>query len=307
MPRSTVINTIERIRRQLASSLRYEVSILGSLAVPTDNVITLGVDLPAGVREGALLSVGTELMRVLAANVPTKEVTVFRGWQDTDAQLHPTGTEVWINPRFTAADIFEAMIDELNAWPPDLFRVMDATTSLSLGAGTYELPLLFKDAVGIVDVRFHRTTGWQVEGDVFMNTAWPRLDFRFQRGTATGFGAAPTSGLFLRLINESGPGSLYVQVAMPFNTEAITETADLVTDVGLAPSMLDVLTFGVKWRLMGDQNHARSQRGVADEPRRAEEVPINAALMDAQSIQAVYIRRRSEEMNRLRAMYPVRM
>lgn len=305
MARTTVINTIERIRRQLSSALRYEVNVVGALLPVTGNVLSLSFNLTRGVRTGSVLSCGMELMRVMDVNEPTREVTVLRGWQDSDPVVHQIGEEVWINPRFNVTDIYEAMVDELNAWPPDLYRVLDASTSVGLGTTIYELPATFAGALGIVDVRAHSTISY--EQGWYTSPSWPRVDFRLQRGTPVGFAPAPVSGLLLRFVDTLDAGGLYVQVAMPFNTAAMTYTADLVTDVGLAMSMLDVLTLGVKSRLMADTNHGRSQRGNADEPRRAEEVPPNNALADASATFQVYLRRRSEEMNRLRAAYPVRM
>jgi hypothetical protein len=297
--RTTIANTVERIRRQLASSLRYEVNVLGANINTTETVITLDYDLPPSLRAGAVISIGAEDMRVVAINAGAREVTVLRGWQDSDGTAAVAGAEVWINPRFTGNDIYDAMFDEVSSWPANLYRVVGQTFDVASGADVIELPVAWYDSYGVIDVR--RT--W-TDDDM---GSWPRIDFRLQRGPSwTGV----SSGLLLRLIpgqlSSVFAGQVYVSVALPFDLASFNLADDLVTDLGLQPSMLDVVSMGVKLRLMGDTENGRSQRRGQDESRRAEEVPPGSSLQTVQAGFPLYLRRRQEEVSKLQARFPIR-
>ena len=65
-------------------------------------------------------------------------------------------------------------------------------------------------------------------------------------------------------------GAVYLLAAAPLDVDSISWTADLVEDIGMQQSQLDVLDMGVKWRLLGDSEAGRSSRDAQDQPRRAE-------------------------------------
>lgn len=295
MARTDIRQVVERIRRQLNGAFRYEVTTLGASAVPSDTVLTLAYALPPSLIPGAVLSIGTETMRVLGIDANAREVTVLRGWYDSEPQAHADQAEVWINPRFTATDIFEAMHDELASWPVTLYKVVGDTFPVTNGQQTLELPAAWRYAYGIIDVRrqWGASTG----------TAWPRLPARVQRGDDWG---SIASGIHLRFTEPVCPGEVYVQAGIPFDLTAYAYANDLVDDVGLAGSMLDVLTMGVKMRLLIDNEADRSSRRAQDDSRRAEETPPDAALTSMRVSYPLYLRRRTEEALKLQALYPIR-
>lgn len=304
MARTTVANVIERCRRQLASSLRNEVNTLGASLDATETVVTLTYDLPAGLTAGSILSVGKELMRVVAISAPAKEATVIRGWQDSDGETHATGDEVMINPRFTRYDIYDAIVDEISSWEPNLYYVESYQWAVAQTDETVELPASMADSLGVVEVRRQ----WTQDDD---NTSWPTIDWRIMRGTVGTWDLATTSGLVIRLMPNHGymrAGSVHALIARPFDvtTAELVETDDLVTDMNLSQSMIDLLVLGVKMRLMGDDEHGRSGRFTQDEPRRTEEVPVGSALTVAQTLRSTYNRRMGDEMRKLGNKYRMR-
>lgn len=246
-------------------------------------------------------------MRVVAVDTVNKKATVLRGWLDSIAVYHYANDEVQVDPRFPLSDILDTMIDELASWPPDLYQVTDQTftitSSFYTDNVTFELPASWIGMLGVLDVR-RNTPGDAYSG--VADTRWPEVRYRLQRGTPAGFLGAPNSGLLLRLLDSVWQGSLYVRVALPFDTSTFELDTDLVDDVGIASSMLDVLTMGVKLRLMGDQENARSARSAQDDVRIAQEVPPGSATNSRNAMWAMYLRRRSEEMNRLRRFDPPR-
>lgn len=307
MARSTVNTIIDRIQRQMASSLRMEVNVLGALltASATATTVTMTYDLAASLRSGAIISIGNELMRVISVSPNSREVTVIRGWQDSAPEAHASGAEVGINPRFTRFDIFDALIDELDSWAPDLFYVSDHEFTVAEDAQTVELPVQFANALGVVAIR------GQAETRAVDSTTWPQLEFRLQRGDPAVWSQAAASGLAIRLLSgvhsrsRQPAGKVLVTVAMPFATTPIVATTDLVVTSRLATSMLDVLHLGVKARLMGDDEYGRTGRTTQDEPRRTEEVPPGASWQISGGTLQRYERRFAREVQRLRLLYPV--
>ena len=298
MSRTKVSNAVQRVKRQLASSFRYEVNVLLSSVSHSDTVISFQYELPASVVTGAVLSIANEEMRVMSVDRVARETTVLRGWNDSYAMTHSAGDEIHINPRFSGLDIYEALVDEVTSWGPDLYRTIARTEDVVHGQDTVYLPTSWKDIFGLVDVR----RNWAED----MTTSWARVEGRLQRGVPGSWSNGPRSGVLFRLFPPVYSGSLYFVAATPLDTGSIQWHADLVDDVGLKPSMLDVLDMGIKWRLLGDSEAGRSARVAQDMPRRAEEVPPRAASDEANRLYPLYVRRKSEEVDRLRWQYPLR-
>lgn len=303
MARTTVENTIERIRRQLASTVRMEINTLGSSLTTSTLTFPLTYDLANSIRSGAVLSIGRELMRVVSVNVTSKEVTVIRGWQDTDAEAHDSGDEVLINPRFTRYDIYDAIVQEIDSWSPDLFKVSDASGAFADEAAGFEVPVAYSNALGVISLRRNFTDESSV--------VWPETSFALHRGASAELTPTEGSGLFVRFTKGVGympaAGRYAIRYAIPYDTADITsEDTDLVADVGLDSPLLELVELGVKYRLLMDDENPRSARSVQDEPRRNQEVPVGASLNHSQSTLQRYERRRNSEVIRLRTTYPFR-
>jgi hypothetical protein len=130
---------------------------------------------------------------------------------------------------------------------------------------------------------------------------------RLIRGTAADFTGAPLGGTMLRFHEPVRTGSVYLTVAMPYDSSTMTIDDDLVDDLHLSHSLLDVLELGTQRRLMLNSEYARSARQPQDEARRSEETPVGALVPSNQFLVSLYIRRRQEEVNRLRRLYPIRI
>ena len=303
MARTTVENTIERIRRQLASTVRLEINTLGSSLTTSTTTFPLTYDLANSVRSGAVLSIGRELMRVITVNVSSKEVTVIRGWQDTDAAAHSAADEVLINPRFTRFDIFDGIIQEIDSWSPDIFKVADATGSFAVEATGFEVPTAYAAALGVVNLRRNFTED--------NSLVWPDMPFALHRGRSAQLTPTEGTGMYVRFTKGLGyttqAGTYAVRYAIPYDTADITsEASDLIADVGLDSPLLELVELGVKYRLLMDDENPRSSRSVQDEPRRNEENPPGGSINQSQAVLQRYERRRNAEVIRLRTLYPFR-
>lgn len=296
MARTTVDSTVQRIRRQLSSGYRFESNYLNGAIDSSATTLSMRLTMPAGLQVGAVVYVDTEAMRVTATNTSSSTITVVRGIYDSDAAAHADNAEVVINPRFSPLDIIDAMVEEIASYGPQLYWVDDLEFTVAEVQDLIELPLSWNDAFGVIDVR----RKWADSG----SDAWPRIQCRFQRGAGNWDTFAGKS--IIRFIDSVQGGTIYVQVARPFDTSTFTLATDLVTDTKLSESLLDVVAMGTKLRLLVDNENGRSARVAQDEPRRSEETPLGATVQPFQFNNAVYRNRKQEEINKLRAMWPVR-
>ena len=314
MARTTISQVIEDIRRELNSRHRYEVSTLGAslTAVLTDTTVTLSYELPPSLIAGANIVVGQETMRVMSIDASAKEVVVIRGFDGSTVAAHSLNDEVQINPRFTSTDVWEALQDEVAGLPESLFRVDQTEVAVYLGQDTIELPADWVNLYGLIDARQLITDPVQQIG--FDRTSWPRMEGRVVRGVAATWTQGPTTGIYFRpkkrvsnYIGTTIAGHVYFTAALPFDLTTFTTSQDMVTDFGMQASMLDMVKMGVKLRLMPDDELGRSDRRGQDENRRASEVPVGASMSGWRIMNAQYMKRRQEEANRLRALYPIVM
>jgi hypothetical protein len=302
MARYQLDNVIDRVRRHLNSSLRHETNVLSVNFTATDTVLTLAYDLSTSIRPGSILSVGTELCRVVSFEAISKEITVVRGWQDSSVEEHGPGSEVLINPRFTRFDIFDAIIDEIAAWETEIFKVQDHQWEINGDTDSVELPVEYIDAIGVCRV----TRQW--EGND--STSWPRIKYRLQRGSVSEWDGALSSGLVIRLVFENNmrrTGKVHALIAMPFDvTMTLVGTTNLASEMGMTPSQIDLLVQGVKVRLLADDENIRSSRQAANAALAINQYNAQSNLDHLQVARANYIRRYNEEITKIRARYPVK-
>jgi hypothetical protein len=298
MARTDVSETVERIRRQLNSTVRLEINVLGGSINTTDTTLSFSYDIPNSLRTGAVISIGNELMRVVNTSTAANTADVIRGWQDSDAAAHSLGDEVQINPRFSPMDIFDGIIQEIDSWEPDLFYVMDVTFSTTDSTQGVEIPTANLDAIGVTYVR----RNWD-EDD---SAVWPEYSYVLHRGRPGSISPVEASGLFIRFTDQLGyayDGDVIAGLAMPYSTETLTMATDLA-DLNVNRSMLELIEMGVKGRLMADDEIGHSARNAQDEPRRNQDVQPGEALSVAQQMLQRYERRRNIEVRRLRTRYP---
>ena len=100
----------------ILDTTQTEVAI-GAFSVPEDEAL---------LRQGSLLEVDQEIMRVVAYNTVTGTVTVTRGVYGTEAVVHLTPRLMSLNPAFPRATIFEAVADNIVTLYPKLYTARSA-------------------------------------------------------------------------------------------------------------------------------------------------------------------------------------
>lgn len=302
MSRTLISTTIDRVRRQLSSGYRNEINTLSASINTTATTLSFTYVLTNNFQPGAILNIGTELMRVMTVDQVNKQVTVIRAFHDSVAGSHSSGAEVWVNSRFTGMDIWDALVDEIASYGPQIYRVLQSELTLTDAQQTVELPATMQGLYGLIDAN----RWWDDTPAVTINKTWPRANVRLIRYDPTVWTAYTTSGVILRMIDTVSAGKLIVKAAMPLVIPTAV-TDDLVTDIGLPETMLDVVSMGTRLRVMQDNVAGMSARTTQDEPRRAAENPPGSGVQDAQVNIALYRNRKQEEINKLRAFYPIRV
>lgn len=304
MARSDVRTTAKRIRRQMKSGHRSEAAQLGVALDGDDTTVTFDGDLPASLKINSILNINLELMRVKAEpNRTLNTCVVARGWEDSDPAVHAIGDEIAINPRFSLVDIYEEMVSEIESWGPSIFQVAHETFAVTAESYTVELPLEWIGNFGIIDVRRFFSDQW---GDS-NPTAWPTVQNWNLMTTGAGIiDSATTSGLLLRLGDRMATGFAHVTVALPLSMQDALLGADLIDDIGLPSSSLDLLELGVRIRLLSQSEVGRSSRQPQGDSRRAEETPVGSIVPVLQLLERQYQKRMMMEQRKHYARYPLR-
>ena len=290
---TTLADLIERTRRHLYTEVRDEIDRLAQ-GIDADDT-TLTVDFGrAGVKDGAVLSIGLEELLVWSVSGAT--VTVERGFNGTTAAAHDSGDLIRVNPKHTDAAIAGALNDDLAdlSTPANgLYGV--GTVELTYQAGTHTYGLTgVSTAIGILEVSFDANDG---------TGRWPVLsprDWRLGRAMETD---DYSTGLALTLDVAAQPGrQLRVVYAKPFT--ALTALAhDVVVVGGLPATAVDIPPMGAAMRLTDGGEVARNFLHQGD-TRRAGEVPAQARGASSRTLAARRRERIGAERSRLYRQYP---
>lgn len=301
MARTSVLETAQRIRRQLVSSSRPQQLSLGAALDASETTVLFVETMPNGLVAGSTLGIDTELMRVMSVNTSTNSVVVMRGYLDTDPMTHALGTLVDVDPRFSLTDIVEAMRTELLSWGPAMYYPLSDTFTVSLSASVLELPLAWQDMIGVLELL--QSDGSPLVGD----TTWPRVGAKLIRGELGSFDGAPTSGLLLRFTEPIRNGQVYCTVGMPYDTQVFDTTKDLVTDLHLTEGMVELVELGAKKRVIMDGEYERVARQPLEPQRFGENTMLQSVTSMFQMFEAQYRNRKTQEINKLRRLYPLRI
>lgn len=296
---TTVAQHAEIIRRRLNAQGLGQYDILASNITTTTATSVVFTDGPTTLAPGTRIGIGTELMLVRSYVVATKTATVIRGFLGTTAATHTAADLIEIAPRFPLPGIVDTMREEIDSWGPQLFKVTTAVVPLAAGTRTYDLtgavaPLF------LLDVEVPPPTSVSPGSG-----ARTGLAMRLIRGQATSDFA---SGFAVQLTSDTGyAADARVTWAEKFDTTTFATTTDLEATIGVRRSWLDVLTYGVLWRLMSGREIGRLDVHAASEQARAADVPVGSSSAAVLRLLQLRDRRMAEEANKLRSDYPYKV
>lgn len=298
-------DAIEKTRRLVYGSTR---PIRNQLETTIDATTTTVIcswptlDLP----KRALIAVDGEMMFVWDKVDATSTLTVSRGELGTDASAHTSTAMIEVNPRFPRPVIAAAIQEEIMAWEPDLYRVVDLAP-ISTTAGIADIGVDSSEVYSVLNARFARVAV------IDAKTTWVDAQATLIRGLDT---VTFPSGVGVQVIQPSNqPASTSVHgvatsikltLGLPFDLDAVTETSDLVDDVGLARSMVDVAVWGAAVRLLASAEVPRTDPSAQGQSRDATQVRVGDQLQVAAALMRVYNQRYAKEVEKLQRRYPTR-
>lgn len=286
---SNVGALVEQTRRLLLGAHTQQLNKLSATITATDTTISTTYDLKGAVA-GSSICIGDELLYVWETVPATKTLTVSRGWLGTTPAIHVAGVVVEINPRFSTPILRQALQDELRSWPPELFNVQSQDVTVARDTRLVDMTT-FGPVIQVLRVTRPPTS---------TETAWRRVTFRYERTTSDSY----PSGV-INLGTAIGEATtLRIDAACPFAVDTFTDNIDLVTQVGLADSMLDIAPFGAAARLLATKEVQRVTMAAQGDPRIATEVQSGTITATSRSMRQLRDKRFAEEALRLRNAYP---
>lgn len=292
---TTLSDLVERTRRHLYTERRDERNRLSGAIDVDDTALTLGFD-AGGVAKGATLAIDLEEMHVW--DVSGSTVTVARADGGSTAATHADLTTIFVNPKFSAFSIMQALNEELSdlSSPTNgLFDVGTVSLTYSVGTDAYDLTSV-TDLIEIIDVTYDANDG---------SSRWPsipRSAWQLNRDLPT---ADFASGLMLTINGYAAAGqSINVVYKKPYTAFTLL-TNNVETFAGVHATAHDILPLGAAIRLTAGAEVARNFLDQGD-TRRANEVPAQSRGSEMRALAALRRDRISAEKARLYAKYPVR-
>jgi len=289
---STINGMADKILRTVNSYYNHE---FATVAEPIDISETV-LDMTAGHAAAMNLVIGDVLEfdaeLVLIEAVATDALTVSRAWQGTTAATHASGAMARLHPRIGRQDIYDAIESIILSWE-DLFTVENYPCNAEFASTTGRAveilgaPSEFKRAVKM---------RWQNDGGVWVP---PPTGWDMQRDILS-----VGSGVVLQwpeplYQSNSGTQAVTVWLAEPFETGTFEPTTDLIDEIGLTRSMLDVAYFGAMYMLLLPEETQRATIDSSPNPRDAQEVPPGYLAQTALSFRALHDQRYGVEAARL--------
>src|SRR5882724_12756573 len=107
---SDLISDTERV---LMSGDRDEINSITNPVANTDQTLTVRYDL-GGINQGAYLALDLEILYVWSVDENSKTATVQRGMLGSTPAAHVANTIVYVNPKLSKWDMFNAVNAQIN-------------------------------------------------------------------------------------------------------------------------------------------------------------------------------------------------
>jgi hypothetical protein len=288
---TTTAVVIDRTLRQLLSGT---VEARNKLTTTLTSVSTsVVVDYPLeGLRSGQVCEIDSELMYIWSTDVPTKTLTVQRGFNNSTAAAHTAGAVITVNPRFPRAQVLEAVNDELSDLSSPMHGLFQVKT-LNIDYNGSDAMINLTGVTSIIDlltvsVRY-MTDDYPIARKIRLVRDMPTDDF--------------ASGFALRFDQAVFPGRLRVVYKAPYTATA-AEATDINSTCGVQETATDIVALGAQIRLMSPREIKRNFTESQGDTRRSEEVATGAIANSTANLIRLRRDRITAEAARLARAYP---
>lgn len=288
MSESLVTDAVEDALGHLEGLYRENVNWLNEEIDDSETVFTL-LDAPTStLQAGSIMAIGyTEMVTV--RSVSGSDVTVVRGRRGTSPVEHATGDLVEISPRFGRPKAMQRLRNEIRSWPAGVHGLDVVTITASSGVQGYEV-----DPTNVLRiVRIEVGPGSGDSSSLFRQVGW-RWDPEANR-TSFPLGGA----IYLPDFGEAR--TVKVVLAKQFDLDVWGEDIDLVDDVGLAESMVDLAGIGTAYRLLQEGPRTQTQAlGASSDGQTVAPGQITSVRQDLERWRKQRIK---EEQDRIKDLY----
>ena len=288
---TTTAVVIDRTLRQLLSGTVEARNKLTTTLTSSDTSVV--VDYPLeGLRSGQVCEIDSELMYIWSTDVPTKTLTVQRGFNNSTAAAHTAGAVITVNPRFPRAQVLEAINDELSDLSSPMHGLFQVKT-LNIDYNGSDAMINLTGVTSIIDlltvsVRY-MTDDYPIARKIRLIRDMPTDDF--------------ASGFALRFDQAVFPGRLRVVYKAPYTATA-AEATDINSTCGVQETATDIVALGAQIRLMSPREIKRNFTESQGDTRRADEVATGAIANSTANLIRLRRDRITAEAARLARAYP---
>jgi len=204
-------------------------------------------------RQGSLLELGEELVRVVEYDTVTKTVTVTRGEYSTPTSTYDTPMLINLNPSYPMQSVFEALRDNVTTLYPRLWTVRsDALTAVSGSVFAVPDPL----TVAIVET-------YPNEGSSRVDVDARVVDFHPLAGGRAILTNVPVSNMWVRYRRRMA---------------VATSLDDTLDELGVEDVWAQVVMFGAAADLMAGRDVSAAQTEWVGQVLQAENIRVGTRL-----------------------------
>ncbi len=259
------------------------------------------------IAEGTMLCVGLEVMYVISTSGTTH--TVIRGDRGSTASSHSTNDQVWINPKWARAFMFDALRSEVNRLSGrGLYQMKTFDLRFVASQRQYNIPIsVSEEWLDDYMVRWETTDS---------SSMWPRLNsYEVIRdmpepGDVTDDAGTPIGRTFedgfTILLHEGGISGRAFRIwyKARFDADALVDETTELSVTGMHDEMSDIVALGIATRLLPSREVARNLYETQGPTRRANEVRPGSQRQAVLLLQQLYDDRIEDEVNRLNRYWP---
>jgi hypothetical protein len=285
---TTMQDLVNDTRRLMYGSMTEKINRISVAASAGLEEITLEFDV-TGINEGMIVSSGLNVWYVRGTSVIDKKLYVIPGMEGAPEAAVSAGDLVRIKPRVTDWYLFSGLNDEiksLSAPVNGLYTLKSWTADVDPTYQSYDVPTSASNLLALLRVRYRLPGTPDVWVDL-PNQAW-----RWQTGTGVNR---------VQLMRNIPVGTEVEFVYKAPFSPATSLSTNVITECGLADSMVDIPPIGVAATLLRTTENRRAQIQTQGDARRADEVPISSNTAAANQMMRYYEARINEEYSRLTA------
>lgn len=287
---TTMADLVSDARRIAYGSMADQLNFLTADAPIGATELSLLIDV-APLVPGTILSCGLNVWYVIGNSPAEKKVTVHPGYDNSHTDAVPSGTPVMIRPRVTDWLLFGNLNDvirQMSSSTNGLYSLGEWTDVVDPAWQTYAVPVAAQGMTDLIKAQIRVPGSTDVWIDLPANTVRWQPEANTIQLTRN-----YTSGTDVKFVYRAG------------FQQATSLTDDVVVDLGLAETMIDIPPLGAAVALLRTTESRRAQIHAQGDSRRAEEVVQGFNSNAARELDRDFKGRIADEYIRLINRYPI--